>query len=763
VKSKSSVFIIIAVFSVAIFALVSFARTMDTKREQLSIQLRQSLDTQANISLIIHQLGYTGLIHNFKNYILRGDETYYQAAQHNLRQLEQQLDNSHVYYRKQSLESSIKLIEQAVTHYELNLELARRLRNQGLSVQQIDQQVKVDDTLASNAIRDLIGQYQVQSANLLRDQLEREQGHNHDLYVVVALSLMITIAACAICWLLVVNVRNELAGLQKISSRQKLLDASPNPILVVTEAGEIVVANHGAGKLFECDKDTLIGRTIEDFIPDSLRVQHAHYRTLFFHSGGERTMRNPVELTTEKGELKRVEVQIGLYRLDQEQFAVVHLLDVSKVEDMQRHAEEIEQTFRMTFQLAPVGIAQISLEGRFIKVNRQFANLLEYQASDLEQLSIDDVTPVEDRAANQMAIDRLIDSAATHVRLEKCYKSSTGADVWVINTLALYRNVNNQPEYLISILEDVSYRRKYEEELLASEAKFRSIANHVQGVVWMATPGIDSVMFVSNRYEEIWGRSIESLKQSPQSFIEGILPEDRPKVIAEIENHRKGIWKVAYRILGRDGSIRYIHDEGAPVRGANGELLCLVGLARDVTEEHLAKERLKSSNRQLEQLAKFDPLTMAIRRPYSIADLEECIALHKRYATFASLVFIDLNDFKDVNDNYGHEAGDQVLSRFAACVRENIRETDTFYRYAGDEFLLLLRETNCDETAGFLRKLNAALEDIKVEEYPDVVVSISCGIVTLGDDPIADANSWINCADERMYEHKRQLKNKGQS
>ena len=280
-KSKSSV-IIIAVFSVAIFALVSFARTMDTKREQLSIQLRQSLDTQANISLIIHQLGYTGLIHNFKNYILRGDETYYQAAQHNLRQLEQQLDNSHVYYRKQSLESSIKLIEQAVTHYELNLELARRLRNQGLSVQEIDQQVKVDDTLASKAIRDLIGQYQVQSANLLRNQLEREQGHNHDLYVVVALSLMITIAACAICWLLVTGTRKELADLQKISSRQKLLDASPNPILVVTEAGEIVVANHGAGKLFECDKDTLIGRTIEDFIPDSLRVQHAQYRTLFF-------------------------------------------------------------------------------------------------------------------------------------------------------------------------------------------------------------------------------------------------------------------------------------------------------------------------------------------------------------------------------------------------------------------------------------------------------------------------------------------------
>ena len=173
---------------------------------------------------------------------------------------------------------------------------------------------------------------------------------------------------------------------------------------------------------------------------------------------------------------------------------------------------------------------------------------------------------------------------------------------------------------------------------------------------------------------------------------------------------------------------------------------------------NVARQKLEQSNRQLEQLAKFDPLTMAVRRPYAISDLDECIALYNRYQTPASLIFIDLNDFKAVNDTYGHEAGDQVLIEFSRCMRKNIRQTDGFYRYAGDEFLLLLRETDTEEAGSFLRKLDSILVSTCVKDYEDVRITASYGVLSLGEGTVENANQWIKLADARMYQNKKQHK-----
>lgn len=743
---------------IAALAITALNHTMQRQQEEISRQLRASLDSQARISTLIHQLGYTGFIHNFKNYVLRGEEPYYQATLENLKQLSTIFKSTQARSDNPSIDAQVKLIEQVVHKYELKLEQARMLHNQGASVEEIDQLIRVDDMAASAALRDLITQFHIQSAQLLREDASGQRRRDTLLQLVLALSVGTVVVVGALSWVALTGLRARLQEHSKISSRQKLLDAAPNPILVVTESGIIVVANQGAAKLFECESDALIGREIEEFIPEAARGDHIEYRNLFFRSGGERTMRNPVALSTARNEIKRVEVQIGLYQIEQERFAVVNLLDVSKVENIERHAAQLEEHFRMTFELAPVGIAQISLEGHFLKVNRQLAAILGYPRRDLEEMKLDDLTPVMERNANRLTIRRLISGEVEHLRFEKRLLDSKGQDVWVTFTMTPYRGETSVPEYLIAIIEDISYRRKYEEELLASEAKFKSIANHVNAVVWMSTPGITKVLFVSNRYEEIWGRTIESLMHDPTSFMDAVLPEDRHLLNAEVDNHRKGIWDVNYRILGRDGTVRYIHDEGLPVRSAAGELLFMVGMARDVTEERMAQKKLEQSNRQLEQLAKFDPLTMAVRRPYAIADLNECIALQRRYGTVATLLFIDLNDFKQVNDNYGHEAGDQVLVEFSKCIRANVRETDGFYRYAGDEFLLLLRETGAGEAAQFIKKLDEVLVSIRLSEYDDVGIAISYGAVTLGEVEIGDANHWIKLADERMYQHKKSTK-----
>lgn len=734
------------------------SRTFQEQRVETTAQLRSTLDSQARISLLLHQLGYSGFIHNFKNYVLRGEEAYYSATLDNLKRLEVMFQNSRDAFREEPLASQVRRIERTINEYQLKLEITRQLHNQQIPVQEIDMKVHVDDAVAAEALHGLIAQLQIKAAGLLREDVQREQRRDDFFNLILLLCLVLTIVLCIVCVAALTGLQRRLQEQTDITSRQKLLDAAPNPTLVVAESGEILVANQGAAQLLECDTHALVGRQVEAFVPESDRIDHAGYRKLFFNSAGARTMRNPVSIATAQGNSKKVEVLIGLYQVEQKRYAIVNLMDVSNVESIERHAIQMEQHFRVTFELAPVGIAQVSLEGRFIKVNRQLSSILGYERLTLEDMSLDDLTPVSERNSNRLTLKRLLSNEVEHLRFEKRLLDNRSRDVWVTLTMTVYRDESGRPEYLIAIIEDISYRKQYEEELLASEAKFKSIANHVNAVVWMASPGIEKVMFVSDRYESLWGRTITSLLHDPKSFMESILPEDRPLVQSEIANHRQGIWNVNYRIRDKEGKVRYIHDEGVPVRSAKGDLLFLVGMARDVTDERMAREKLEQSNRQLEQLAKFDPLTMAVRRPYAISDLEESIALFQRYQTNASLIFIDLNDFKAVNDSHGHEAGDQVLIEFSRAMRQNIRQTDGFYRYAGDEFLLLLRETDVRESARFLEKLEALVIGTESGGGDPLQVTLSFGAVALGEVTVADANHWIRLADDRMYAYKKNHK-----
>ena len=154
---------------IAALAITALNHTMQRQQEEISRQLRASLDSQARISTLIHQLGYTGFIHNFKNYVLRGEEPYYQATLENLKQLSTIFKSTQARSDNPSIDAQVKLIEQVVRKYELKLEQARMLHNQGASVEEIDQLIRVDDMAASAALRDLITQFHIQSAQLLRE------------------------------------------------------------------------------------------------------------------------------------------------------------------------------------------------------------------------------------------------------------------------------------------------------------------------------------------------------------------------------------------------------------------------------------------------------------------------------------------------------------------------------------------------------------------------------------------------------------------
>ncbi len=134
------------------------------------------------------------------------------------------------------------------------------------------------------------------------------------------------------------------------------------------------------------------------------------------------------------------------------------------------------------------------------------------------------------------------------------------------------------------------------EALRESELRFRQLAENIYEVFWMTDPSKEQMLYVSPAYAQIWGRSCENLLASPQSWLEAVHPDDRPRVrLAAITKQVTGEYDEEYRIIRPDGSLRWIHDRAYPVRDDQGTVCRVVGVAEDITRRKQMEEDLRDS------------------------------------------------------------------------------------------------------------------------------------------------------------------------
>jgi PAS domain S-box-containing protein len=155
--------------------------------------------------------------------------------------------------------------------------------------------------------------------------------------------------------------------------------------------------------------------------------------------------------------------------------------------------------------------------------------------------------------------------------------------------------------HVLALMQDITDRKRAEEALAESEKRYRLISETIEDAFWMATPGIEQMIYVSPAYKKIWGRTQESLYESPKSFIDAIHPEDRSRVLDVMNMSRSQgrSWSVTYRVVRPDGSISWVEDRGFPVQDDQGKLYLNIGVARDVTKHKQAEEALSNSQERL--------------------------------------------------------------------------------------------------------------------------------------------------------------------
>ena len=246
--------------------------------------------------------------------------------------------------------------------------------------------------------------------------------------------------------------------------------------------------------------------------------------------------------------------------------------------------------------------------------------------------------------------------------------------------------------------------------------------------------------------EEVIGKSVSILH----------VPEDIDHITEEVISavERFGKWTGEVRILHKDGHIGWIESMCVPIYGSDDQVVGALGINRDITD------RIKETER-LEHLAHYDGLTKIPNRYLVLDRVEHLIAKSVRNASSFALLFIDLDNFKTINDTKGHVFGDQVLIETALRLKQSIRNSDTAARIGGDEFLVLLEDTsNKDDVSAKVEALTEALGEKFIIVGETFEVSYSLGVAIYPDDGIT-TDALLMLADKAMYDSKHRKRRAG--
>ncbi len=335
--------------------------------------------------------------------------------------------------------------------------------------------------------------------------------------------------------------------------------------------------------------------------------------------------------------------------------------------------------------------------------------------------------------------------------LRACWSEPVlGANNKVLATFAIYHNRPHAPEdediklieFAAQLVAIAIERHKTDEKLQLSARIFNETHESI-----MVTDTRGMIIDVNGRFSELTGYSAEeSLGQKPGMLSSGRHPRSFYEELWR-NLRRDGHWQGEIWNRHKDGYVYAILMKISAMRNSRGDVINYVGLASDITQ-HKEKEN------KLRLMAHYDELTRLPNRTLFADRFRQAIAHSKRHSRQLAICFLDLDDFKPVNDQYGHEVGDQLIIEVAKRINTTLREEDTVSRQGGDEFAMLLGDIeSLEHCESILQRIIGLLSHPYMIDGHVISISASVG-VTLYPDDHADLDTLMRHADQSMYQAK---------
>jgi diguanylate cyclase (GGDEF)-like protein/PAS domain S-box-containing protein len=301
---------------------------------------------------------------------------------------------------------------------------------------------------------------------------------------------------------------------------------------------------------------------------------------------------------------------------------------------------------------------------------------------------------------------------------------------------------------VLGIGHDITRRKEAENDLKQAASVFE-YAN--EGII--ITDANGNIINVNSTFSKLTGYAKEEVfGQNPSLLKSGRQSDEFYREMWQRIN-KEGFWRGEIWNRRKNGDVYPELLTITEVRSSKGEVIQYVGIFTDIT-------KIKEHQDELEQMAHYDPLTRLPNRILLSDRITQAIARAKRSKKFLAVIYLDLDEFKPVNDTMGHEAGDQLLVDVSARLKECVRADDTVSRLGGDEFVMLLGDLqSVDECTHAMRRfLDSLSRPYQINGF-EIVLSASIGAAIFPIDE-ADPETLIRHADQAMYEAKRAGRNR---
>lgn len=301
---------------------------------------------------------------------------------------------------------------------------------------------------------------------------------------------------------------------------------------------------------------------------------------------------------------------------------------------------------------------------------------------------------------------------------------------------------------VVCTLRDVTERHETARRLAESEERYRLLAENAWDVIW--TMGVDgAITYVSPSIERVRGLTPEEAARQP---LEEIHPPESLRLVrdyflalyaAMAAGEVPPVYRGEHEYYRRDGSIMLGELQVVPQVDESGSVVQILGVTRDISDR-------RAFERELERMAVTDPLTGTMNRRHARGLLAQAQERAAEEGRPMSLLLVDIDSFKDINDRLGHEAGDLVLQEVTRAISGRLGEWDVLCRWGGDEFVVLLPDRDLEEALALAATLREAVSGLVIEDVGAVTLSI--GVAEHARDE--DRDAWVRRADQAMYSAK---------
>ncbi|HWR39261.1 MAG TPA: diguanylate cyclase [Patescibacteria group bacterium] len=413
---------------------------------------------------------------------------------------------------------------------------------------------------------------------------------------------------------------------------------------------------------------------------------------------------------------------------------------LEETQTMNRSLVEQEELLRAIYDSSGLAILLIDTERRIVYANQCLAELFQYSASELVGQDYCRFLAPEDRAESIRNFDDMLADPSLSLSRERSYRrKGDSAELWFRSVGRAFRDKDGGVNGVVVVLEDITGRRQTDIAMRLGNTVFETSPGGI-----IVTDPQHRIVSVNPAFTRITGYTAEeALGQNP--------------VLLLAHKHNKTMyhemWNVVEETGHWDGEVTCRRKNGQlfpelisinKVSDENGETTHYVSLCLDITERQRAEARIR-------HLAHHDYLTNLPNRALLTERAMQALTLAKRYQRQMAVIFIDLDRFKPINDDYGHDAGDAVLRTVAKRLQAAVRQSDTVCRQGGDEFVILLAE--CASRDSLVEMAEVLLEMIRkpceVGEL-QLRVSASIGIATYPENGDT-VDAIIQSADTAMY------------